>query len=73
MQHCLPYADEMVCLSAPEPFYAVGQFYPYFPQVSDEEVIKAAGYCFVMLYTVIAVAYGIGESPSRLSAFARIA
>ena len=35
-----PYADEMVCLSAPEMFYAVGQFYQSFPQVSDEEVIE---------------------------------
>ena len=35
-----PYADEVVCLSAPEMFYAVGQFYASFPQVSDEEVIK---------------------------------
>jgi len=35
-----PYADEMVCLSAPEMFYAVGQFYASFPQVSDEEVIE---------------------------------
>ena len=35
-----PYADEMVCLSAPELFYAVGQFYASFPQVSDEEVIE---------------------------------
>ena len=35
-----PYADEMVCLSAPELFYAVGQFYTSFPQVSDEEVIE---------------------------------
>ena len=34
-----PYADEMVCLSSPEMFYAVGQFYASFPQVSDEEVI----------------------------------
>lgn len=34
-----PYADETVCLSAPEMFYAVGQFYQSFPQVSDEEVI----------------------------------
>ncbi|WP_435626332.1 phosphoribosyltransferase [Candidatus Ferrigenium straubiae] len=36
-----PYADEIVCLSAPELFYAVGQFYQSFPQVSDEEVIAA--------------------------------
>jgi putative phosphoribosyl transferase len=34
-----PYADEMVCLDAPQQFYAVGQFYQSFPQVSDEEVI----------------------------------
>lgn len=34
-----PYADEVVCPSAPEMFYAVGQFYASFPQVSDEEVI----------------------------------
>ena len=35
-----PYADEVVCLSAPAMFYAVGQFYQSFDQVSDEEVIK---------------------------------
>ncbi|MDP1997412.1 MAG: phosphoribosyltransferase [Gallionella sp.] len=34
------YADEVVCLSAPAMFYAVGQFYQSFPQVSDEEVVK---------------------------------
>jgi putative phosphoribosyl transferase len=34
------YADEVVCLAAPELFYAVGQFYQSFPQVSDEEVIE---------------------------------
>jgi putative phosphoribosyl transferase len=37
------YADDVVCLSAPEMFYAVGQFYASFPQVSDEEVIKLLG------------------------------
>jgi len=36
-----PYADEIVCLHAPENFYAVGQFYRDFPQVDDKEVIKA--------------------------------
>lgn len=35
------YADEVVCLHAPEIFYAVGQFYQSFPQVSDDEVIAA--------------------------------
>jgi predicted phosphoribosyltransferase len=34
-----PLADEVVCLEAPEEFYAVAQFYRDFPQVEDEEVI----------------------------------
>lgn len=34
-----PYADEMVCLEAPALFYAVGQFYEVFAQVSDDEVV----------------------------------
>jgi len=38
-----PYADEVVCLSAPPMFHAVGQFYQSFPQVSDEEVIALLG------------------------------
>jgi predicted phosphoribosyltransferase len=33
------YADEIVCLFAPPFFYAVGQFYMDFPQISDREVI----------------------------------
>ncbi|HBU30399.1 MAG: phosphoribosyl transferase [Lysobacterales bacterium RIFOXYA1_FULL_68_6] len=33
------YADEVVCLSTPEFFQAVGQFYADFPQVDDDEVI----------------------------------
>lgn len=37
------YADEVVCLDTPEQFYAVGQFYQSFPQVSDEEVIGLLG------------------------------
>ncbi len=36
-----PYADEIVCLDSPRDFYAVGQFYQDFPQVSDEEVIQS--------------------------------
>jgi len=32
-------ADEVVCLTAPENFQAVGQFYADFGQVEDEEVI----------------------------------
>lgn len=35
-----PYADEVVCLDAPEDFYAVGQFYRSFGQVDDEEAIR---------------------------------
>jgi putative phosphoribosyl transferase len=31
-------ADEVVCVSRPEPFYATGQFYQDFHEVSDEEV-----------------------------------
>ena len=33
-------ADEVVCLDTPEYFYAVGQAYQSFDQVSDEEVIS---------------------------------
>ena len=36
-----PQVDELICLMAPEGFYAVGQFYENFRQVSDEEVISA--------------------------------
>ncbi|MCS7135748.1 MAG: phosphoribosyltransferase [Nitrososphaerota archaeon] len=32
--------DRVVCLSTPEPFYAIGQFYEEFEQVEDEEVIR---------------------------------
>ncbi|MDE3021472.1 MAG: phosphoribosyltransferase [Pseudomonadota bacterium] len=35
-----PYADEIVCLSTPAMFYAVGQFYQSFPQITDAEVVK---------------------------------
>ena len=34
-----PLADEVVCLSVPPDFQAVGQFYQQFPQVQDEEVV----------------------------------
>ncbi|GJL76210.1 phosphoribosyltransferase [Nitrosomonas sp.] len=33
------YADETICLESPIFFYAVGQFYRVFQQVSDDEVI----------------------------------
>lgn len=32
-------ADEVVCLETPEFFYAVGEFFNEFPQISDEQVI----------------------------------
>ena len=32
------YADDIVCVATPEPFYAVGAWYEDFAQVSDEEV-----------------------------------
>lgn len=32
-------ADEVICLSTPEPFGAVGQYYHHFSQVEDEEVV----------------------------------
>jgi len=33
-------ADEVRALATPEPFYAVGQWYDQFPQVSDQRVIE---------------------------------
>lgn len=35
-----PYADEVVCLEAPQRFFAVGQFYRRFDQVEDDEVVR---------------------------------
>ena len=32
--------DQVVCLSAPEIFYAIGEFYENFEQVEDEEVVR---------------------------------
>jgi len=40
LERLRPLADENVYLDAPEMFYAVGQFYREFPQISDSEVIK---------------------------------
>ncbi|RPI53141.1 MAG: phosphoribosyltransferase [Acidobacteria bacterium] len=36
-------ADEVVCLSAPVDFYAVGQFFEDFSEVTDEMVVAALG------------------------------
>lgn len=35
-----PLADEVVCLSVPQLFQAVGQFYEDFPQIEDDEVAQ---------------------------------
>lgn len=45
LQAVRPHCDELVCLTAPEWFGAVGQFYDDFAQVEDEEVVAllAAG------------------------------
>lgn len=32
--------DEVVCLSTPEPFFAIGQFFGDFSQITDDEVIE---------------------------------
>ena len=34
-------ADEVVCLQSPEDFYAVGQYFAEFPEVTDEMVVAA--------------------------------
>lgn len=39
LERLRPLADEVVCLETPENFYAIGQFYKDFPQVSDDEVM----------------------------------
>lgn len=36
-------ADRIVCLSTPEPFYAIGEFYNEFEQVEDDEVRELLG------------------------------
>jgi putative phosphoribosyl transferase len=35
-----PEVDELVCVHMPQSFYAIGQFYKDFSQVSDQEVIE---------------------------------
>jgi predicted phosphoribosyltransferase len=55
LERVRPYADEVLCLETPEWFYAVGQAYHDFTQVSDDEVIAALG---------AAAAPGARSSPS---------
>lgn len=33
-------ADEVVCVETPEPFYAIGQFYHDFRQLTDQDVLR---------------------------------
>ena len=40
MQGLSAEADDVVVLGTPEPFYAVGQWYDRFEQVSDQEVVR---------------------------------
>jgi predicted phosphoribosyltransferase len=40
LEHMRHLCDEVVCLLAPEDFYAVGQFYEEFNTVEDEEVVR---------------------------------
>ena len=37
-QWLAPQVDDFVCLATPEPFYAVGNFFEEWPQVTDDEV-----------------------------------
>ena len=39
LERVRPLADDVVCLSAPPDFHAVGQYYDSFGQIEDEEVI----------------------------------
>ncbi len=43
LERVRPYADKVVCLTTPNPFYAVGNCYQSFPQVTDEEVLALLG------------------------------
>jgi putative phosphoribosyl transferase len=52
-------ADEVRALATPEPFYAVGQWYAEFPQVSDEQVID------LLSRSVERRVRGRGEQPER--------
>jgi putative phosphoribosyl transferase len=40
LEKFVPLVDEIICLSTPHPFFAVGQWYGHFNQVSDEDVCR---------------------------------
>ena len=50
------FCDEVICLAAPNPFYAVGMHYRDFTQTTDEEVIQ-----------LLAEARGWSGDPNRLN------
>ena len=39
-------ADQIVCLASPAPFYAIGQWYQRFEQLSDDEVSRLLGHAW---------------------------
>ncbi len=43
LEQLRPAVDESVCLATPQPFYAVGNFYDAWPQVTDAEVLAVLG------------------------------
>jgi predicted phosphoribosyltransferase len=47
--------DEIVCLSTPEAFLAIGEFYVNFDQLSDEQVVDLLG----------GAAHGTGKTKGR--------
>lgn len=40
LDYVKPFADKIICLTIPETFFGIGQFYRNFPQVSDEDAIS---------------------------------
>ena len=57
-------ADELVCVGTPRGFFAIGQFYARFPQVSEEEVIACLERAAAPQAST-ARAAGIADPPAR--------
>src|SRR5207237_9060625 len=58
-------ADELVCVSTPREFFAIGQFYAKFPQVSDEEVLACLERAAAWQSPAHASAAGMADPPAR--------
>ena len=56
-------ADEMICLEMPEPFFAVGQCYEDFTQVTDDDVVSLLGRASARLPAVVEAA--ADDPPAR--------